>query len=286
MSEKANYAVTLMCSALEVSRSGYYASIDREPSKRARENAELVAEIRDVHRSSRGTYGSPRVHVELQARDFQVGRHRVARLMRDNAITARLKRPSRRTTDSEHTLSVAANHLERDFTVDGPDKAWVTDITYLWTQQGWLYLAVVLDLFSRRVIGWSMAEHLRTELVLGALKMALGQRLPSRDLTHHSDRGCQYASQAYRDVLAAHGIQCSMSRKGDCWDNAVAESFFGTLKTELVHRTRWLTRLAARTAVFEYIEVFYNRQRRHSYLGYLSPVDYENLLEPDFEQAA
>ena len=162
----------------------------------------------------------------------------------------------------------------------------MTDITYLWTQQGWLYLAVVIDLFSRRVIGWSMAEHLRTELVLRALSMALGQRAPGPDLTHHSDRGCQYASQAYREVLTAHGIRCSMSRKGDCWDNAVAESFFGTLKTELVHRTRWLTRLAARTAVFEYIEVFYNRRRRHSYLGYLSPVQYENRNEPDLEQAA
>ena len=272
--------------SLKISRSGYYASIGREPSKRAREDAELVREIQDIHRASRSTYGSPRVHIELEARDFQVGRHRVARLMRENGITAHFKRPFRCTTDSKHSLAVAENHLSRNFAVDGPDRAWVTDITYLWTAQGWLYLAVVLDLFSRRVIGWSMAEHLRTELVLGALNMALGQRAPSQDLMHHSDRGCQYASQAYRDALAAHGIECSMSRKGDCWDNAVAESFFGTLKTELVHRTRWATRLAARTAVFEYIEVFYNRLRRHSYLGYLSPVDYENLHQPDFEQAA
>ncbi len=181
---------------------------------------------------------------------------------------------------------MASNHLDRQFSVDTPDKAWVTDITYVWTEQGWLYLAVVMDLFSRRVVGWSMAEHLRTELVLGALHMALGQRVPSRDLTHHSDRGCQYASQAYRDVLAEHGIQCSMSRKANCWDNAVAESFFGTLKTELVHRTRWKTRLAARTAIFEYIEVFYNRQRRHSHLGYLSPVEYENLYESGLKKAA
>jgi len=275
-----------MCESLEISRSGYYASIGREPSQRARKNAELVREIQDIHRTNRGTYGSPRMHVELEARDFQVGRHRVARLMRENGITARLKRPFRRTTDSNHSLAVAENHLERNFTVEGPDRAWVTDITYLWTQQGWLYLAVVIDLFSRRVIGWSMADHLRTGLVLGALHMALGQRVPNRDLTHHSDRGCQYASQAYRDALAAHGIECSMSRKGDCWDNAVAESFFGTLKTELVYRTRWATRLEARTAVFEYIEVFYNRQRRHSYLGYISPVDYENLHQPDSEKAA
>jgi putative transposase len=278
--------VTLMCEALEVSRSGYYASIGRKPCNRAREDAVLVAEIQDIHRASRGTYGSPRVLVDLQARDFQVGRHRVARLMRENGITARFKRPFRRTTDSKHSLSVAENHLARNFAVDRPDKAWVTDITYLWTREGWLYLAVVLDLFSRRVIGWSMAEHLRTELVLRALRMALGQRAPGPDLTHHSDHGCQYASEAYRDVLDAHGIQCSMSRKGDCWDNAVVESFFGTLKTELVHRTRWLTRLAARTAVFEYIEVFYNRQRRHSYLGYLSPVDYERLHKLHREKAA
>jgi transposase InsO family protein len=275
-----------MCESLEISRSGFYASIGREPSKRAREDAALVREIQDIHRASRSTYGSPRVHIELEARDFQVGRHRVARLMRENGITARFKRPFRRTTDSKHSLAVAENHLSRDFAVDEPDRAWVTDITYLWTAQGWLYLAVVVDLFSRRVIGWSMAEHLRTELVLGALNMALGQRAPSQDLMHHSDRGCQYASNAYRDALAAHGIECSMSRKGDCWDNAVAESFFGTLKTELVHRTRWATRLAARTAVFEYIEVFYNRQRRHSYLGYLSPADYENLHRSDFEKAA
>lgn len=276
----------VMCKALEVSRSGYYASIGREPSKRAREDAQILEEIQDAYAESRGTYGSPRIHVELQARDFQVGRHRVARLMRENGITARFKRPFRRTTDSDHSLAVAANHLDRNFTVDGPDKAWVTDITYVWTEQGWLYLAIVLDLFSRRVVGWSMAEHLRTDLVLGALNMALGQRVPSSALIHHSDRGCQYASHAYRDILAKHGIQCSMSRKGNCWDNAVAESFFGTLKTELVHRTRWLTRLAARTAIFEYIEVFYNRKRRHSHLDYISPVNYETLHESGHELAA
>ena len=278
--------MTVMCEALEISRSGYYASLGREPSRRAKEDAELVAEIQEVHRASRGTYGSPRMHVELQAREFRVGRHRVARLMRENGITARFKRPFRRTTDSSHSLAVAPNHLDRNFTVDAPDKAWTTDITYVWTEQGWLYLAVVLDLFSRRVIGWSMAEHLRTELVLAALGMALGHRVPSHDLIHHSDRGCQYASHAYRDALATHGIKCSMSRKGNCWDNAVVESFFGTLKTELVHRTRWKTRLAARTAIFEYIEVFYNRKRRHSHLGYMSPVNYETLRDSGHEMAA
>lgn len=273
------YPVSLMCSALRVSRSGFYAWRRRQPSKRAREDARLAAEIRTVHQQARGTYGSPRVHFELQQRAFQVGRHRVARLMREQGLTARFKRRFRRTTDSKHNDPIAANRLNRQFDVEGPDRVWATDITYLWTDQGWLYLAVVLDLYSRRVVGWSMAEHLRSELVLGALEMALGQRAPRDGLLHHSDRGCQYASSAYREALSQADIVCSMSRKGDCWDNAVVESFFGTLKSELVHRRRFATRLAARTAVFEYIEVFYNRQRRHSYLGYLSPAEYEQRFE-------
>lgn len=273
------YPVSLMCSALRVSRSGFYAWRRRQPSRRAREDARLAAEIRTVHQQARGIYGSPRVHVELQQRAFQVGRHRVARLMREQGLTARFKRRFRRTTDSKHNDPIAANRLNRQFDVEGPDRVWATDITYLWTDQGWLYLAVVLDLYSRRVVGWSMAEHLRSELVLGALEMALGQRAPRDGLLHHSDRGCQYASSAYREALSQAGIVCSMSRKGDCWDNAVVESFFGTLKSELVHRRRFATRLAARTAVFEYIEVFYNRQRRHSYLGYLSPAEYEQRFE-------
>lgn len=273
------YPVSLMCSALRVSRSGFYAWRRRQPSKRAREDARLAAEIRTVHQQARGTYGSPRVHFELQQRAFQVGRHRVARLMREQGLTALFKRRFRHTTDSTHNDPIAANRLNRQFDVEGPDRVWATDITYLWTDQGWLYLAVVLDLYSRRVVGWSMAEHLRSELVLGALEMALGQRAPRDGLLHHSDRGCQYASSAYREALSQAGIVCSMSRKGDCWDNAVVESFFGTLKSELVHRRRFATRLAARTAVFEYIEVFYNRQRRHSYLGYLSPAEYEQRFE-------
>lgn len=273
------YPVSLMCSALRVSRSGFYAWRRRQPSRRAREDARLAAEIRTVHQQARGIYGSPRVHVELQQRAFQVGRHRVARLMREQGLTALFKRRFRRTTDSKHNDPIAANRLNRQFDVEGPDRVWATDITYLWTDQGWLYLAVVLDLYSRRVVGWSMAEHLRSELVLGALEMALGQRAPRDGLLHHSDRGCQYASSAYREALSQAGIVCSMSRKGDCWDNAVVESFFGTLKSELVHRRRFATRLAARTAVFEYIEVFYNRQRRHSYLGYLSPAEYEQRFE-------
>lgn len=273
------YPVSLMCSALRVSRSGFYAWRRRQPSRRAREDARLAAEIRTVHQQARGTYGSPRVHFELQQRAFQVGRHRVARLMREQGLTALFKRRFRRTTDSKHNDPIAANRLNRQFDVEGPDRVWATDITYLWTDQGWLYLAVVLDLYSRRVVGWSMAEHLRSELVLGALEMALGQRAPRDGLLHHSDRGCQYASSAYREALSQAGIVCSMSRKGDCWDNAVVESFFGTLKSELVHRRRFATRLAARTAVFEYIEVFYNRQRRHSYLGYLSPAEYEQRFE-------
>lgn len=277
------YPIAMMCRVLGVSRSGFYAWRHRKPSNRVQQTVRLVAEIRTVHKEARGTYGSPRVHIELQERNFQVGRNRVARLMREAGMTARYKRRFRRTTDSNHSDPIAANLLNRQFDIEGPNRVWGTDITYLWTGEGWLYLAVVLDLFSRRVIGWSMADHLRTELVQGALDMALGQRTPSTGLLHHSDRGCQYASNAYRKALAKEGIECSMSRKGDCWDNAVVESFFGTLKTELVHRKLWPTRLAARTAVFEYMEVFYNRKRRHSYLGYVSPAEFErrHLLETE-----
>ena len=270
------FPVSMMCSMLGISRSGFYAWRRRKPSKRARETVRLKAEIRAVHKEADGTYGSPRIHAELREREFRVGRNRVARLMREEGLTARFKRSFRRTTDSRHDKPIVDNSLARRFEVEAPNRVWATDITYLRTRQGWLYLAVVLDLFSRRVVGWSMANHLRTELVLGALEMALGQRAVDGSLLHHSDRGCQYASSAYREALSKAGIECSMSRKGDCWDNAVVESFFGTLKTELVHRRTWSTHLEARTAVFEYIEVFYNRKRRHSYLGYVSPADYEH----------
>jgi len=275
-----------MCRTLNVSSSGFHAWKKRAESNRAKDDQRLGTKIAAIHRQSRGTYGSPRIHQELIAQEVAIGRKRVARLMRERGITARLPRRYRRTTDSDHDLAVADNVLSRSFTVERPDRAWVTDITYIWTWEGWLYLAVVIDLFSRRVVGWSMTDHLRTELVLNALTMALGQRFPEGELVHHSDRGSQYASEVYREALRDHGIICSMSRKGDCWDNAVVESFFGTLKTELIHRRSWPSRREVRLAVAEYIEVFYNRQRRHSFLGYRSPAEFERMFEADTLLAA
>ena len=271
---------------LGVSRSGYYAWEGRPPSRRRRRNEELVERIREVHRGRRAAYGSPRVHRELAARGETASLNRVARVMRENGIQARRRRRFRKTTDSKHDLPVAENLLARNFRTEKPDQAWVADISYVWTEEGWLYLAVVLDLFSRRVIGWSMADHLRTELPLAALTMALGQRKPEEGMIHHSDRGCQYASHAYRDTLATAAITCSMSRKGDCWDNAVAESFFATFRAELSDHCLWATRDAARTAIHDFIERFYNRQRRHSYLGYVSPVEFETLAEKQVPVAA
>ncbi len=274
--EKDNFPVTLMCRVLEVSKSGYYAWRNRAPCKRAQDNELLATKIDEVHAESRGTYGSPRVHAELVAQGFTVGRNRIARIMREDGIIGRRKPRFRLTTDSDHKLPVAKNLLDRMFTVDEPDQAWVADVTYIWTQQGWLYLAVIIDLFSRRVVGWSMADHMRTELVLDALKAALGSRLPSQaGLLFHSDRGSQYASDAYQEALDDHDITCSMSRRGNCWDNAVAESFFSTLKTELVHNVIFLTRDSARNAIAEWMEIFYNGKRRHSSLGYATPLEAE-----------
>lgn len=264
-----------MCKLLGVSPSGFYAWRERPPSARGIANQELVREIRKIHLQSRGTYGSPRVHAELRSRGRPVGANRVARLMRENGVTARFKRRWKRTTDSRHSLPIAPNDLDRNFSVEEPNSIWVTDITYIWTLEGWLYLAVVEDLFSRRIVGWSMADHMRTELVLGALDMAIGNRLPEGALMHHSDRGSQYASFTYQKRLEEKGITCSMSRRANCLDNAVVESFFGTLKQELVHRRTWISRRQARSAIHEYIEVFYNRWRRHSTLGQVCPAEYE-----------
>jgi putative transposase len=273
--EKAIFSLAMMCKQVGVSRSGYYAWKKRTPSKRQKQNKELLMHIEQAHKESHGTYGSPRVLKDIKELGFVVGRNRVARLMHAHGITGQAPPRFRRTTDSKHTLPIADNVLERKFEVDGPDKVWAADITYIRTWEGWLYLAVVIDLFSRRVVGWSMATHLRTDLILDALKMALGRRLPGPGMLHHSDRGSQYASHNYRNTLKAHGITCSMSRKGNCWDNAVVESFFGTLKTELIYRRPWPSIKMARTGVAEYIEVFYNRKRRHSYVGYVSPVEFE-----------
>jgi putative transposase len=267
----------MMCNALDVSRSGYYAWSKRPPSSRSQEDQQLCEKIQEIHQNSRQSYGSPRIHHSLLAAGFKIGRQRVIRLMGDLGISARTKRRFVKTTDSEHSLPVAENVLSRNFTTGEPDQAWVADITYIPTAEGWLYLAVILDLFSRRVIGWSMDNNMRTELVANALNSALGQRIPSIDgLVFHSDRGSQYASHDYRNKLKASGITCSMSRRGNCWDNAVAESFFGTIKTELIHRQNFSSQLEARTVIAEWIEVFYNRKRIHSSTGYLTPVEFEN----------
>lgn len=273
MAEKANYPVALMCRVLGVSRSGLYAWQRRAPSARAEFDDELGRRIRVSHETSRGTYGSPRVHRDLERQGVRVGRKRVERLMRREGLRGRVRRRFRRTTDSNHALPVAMNVLNRRFSVDAPDRVWAGDITYVRTAGGWGYLAVILDLHSRLVVGWALADHMRTELVESALGSALNKRKPSQDLLHHSDRGSQYASASYRGKLEAHGIEVSMSRRGDCWDNAVVESFFGTLKQELIHPARWIDLAEARAAIHEYVEVFYNRQRLHSSLGYQTPSE-------------
>ena len=277
-----------LCRALSVSRSGYYAWQKRAPSRRGARDGELLAQIKEAHARSRRTYGSPRIHAELRARGTCCSRKRVARLMRTACLSARRPRRAARTTDSRHALPVAPNLLGRDFTAAAPDRRWAADITYVPTAEGWLYLAVILDLFSRRVVGHACAATLATALVAEALALACGRRSPAAGLLHHSDRGSQYASGEYRSRLAEVGAQASMSRRGGCYDNAAVESFFGTLKTELTHRRRYATRAEARAEIFEYVEVFYNRERRHSALGYLSPAEYEaqHAAAPTLPQAA
>jgi putative transposase len=264
-----------MCRVLEVSRSGLYVWRRRRLAPRVRRDAELRSRIRVIHAASRSTYGSPRVQAQLRRDDVRVGKARVERLMREVGLRGKVRRRFKRTTDSEHVLPLAPNTLDRQFAVQEPDRVWASDITYLEVASGFAYLAVIVDLFSRRVVGWAMAEHQRTELVEEALDTALGSRAPAPNLLHHSDRGCQYASRSYREKLASRGIQASMSRRGDCYDNAVVESFFGTLKQELARDARWKTQAEARAAIHEYIEVFYNRRRLHSSLGYRSPAELE-----------
>jgi putative transposase len=272
--EKANYPVALMCRVLEVSRSGFYASTAKvRPTPRESADAELVDEIRRIHEASRGTYGRPRVLAQLHRDGHEVGKGRVARLMNSNGIKGRVRRKYRSTTDSNHQRPVAPNLLNREFTAETPDSAWCADITQFATASGSIYLAVVLDLATRLVVGWSMASHMRTELVESALANALSWRAPAATLVHHSDRGSQYASDSYQRLLERHGITSSMSRKGDCWDNAAMESFFGTLKQEWAHHHWWRGLLDARASVHDYIEVFYNRQRLHSSLGYRTPEE-------------
>ena len=273
--EKAMYPVRMLCRTLVVSAAGFYAWCRRGVSQRAREDAALKVEIRAAHAASNKTYGSPRIHEELKAEGRHVGRKRVARLMQEEGLEGQRKRRFRVTTDSRHSYPVAPNALNRDFTVSAPNKVWVADITYIWTREGWVYLAAILDLFSRRVVGWSADSYIDRTLAIDALGMALRTRRPEAGLILHSDRGIQYASGDYQKLLREHGITCSMSRKGDCWDNAVAESFFSTLKAELVYRTDFVSRRQAYALLFEYIEAFYNGRRRHSAIGYVSPVQHE-----------
>lgn len=268
-----------MCRNLNVSKAGYYAWRGRAESQRSLCDADLLKEIVALHEQSRKTYGSPRIHAELKARGTAVSRKRVARLMRENAIRGKKARRFITTTNSKHSFAVSKNVLNRCFSVDKPDHAWVSDITYFSTRQGWLYLAVVIDLFSRRVIGWSMSNRIDVALVIDALSMALSQRRTVGGTLVHTDRGSQYASTDYRRFLETHGLTPSMSRKGDCWDNAVAESFFATLKSELAKGVIWQTRDEARVAIFQYIEAWYNRYRRHSTIGYVSPVQFEECRE-------
>lgn len=269
------YPIRLMCRALTVSAAGYYAWRTRPESPRSADTRILLSAIRVIHQESRETYGSPSIWDALIKQGHGVGEHRVAQLMRQHGIRAKTVKKWRATTQSHHRFPVAANTLNRQFTVEYPNRVWAGDITYIWTAEGWLYLAVVLDLYSRAVIGWAMGARLTVELAEQALTMALANRTPTAGLLHHSDRGSQYAAARYQQVLATHGITTSMSRTGNCWDNACVESFFGTLKRELVYHRHYATREDATQDIFEYIEVFYNRKRRHSTLGYDSPAEYE-----------
>ena len=266
----------LACEVLEVSRSGYYAWRDRPASSQSLRRAELAGKIRQVHDDNRRVYGSPRIFKALTVAGEAVCQNTVAKVMRAEGLRAKVKRTFvPRTTDSTHAQPIASNVLDRQFAADAPNRKWAGDITYIPTDEGWLYLAGVIDLHSRRIVGWSMTDHMQTDLVADALAMALARRRPGPGLLHHSDRGVQYASDAYQELLQEHGIQVSMSGKGDCWDNAVMESFWATLKTELVHHEHYSTREQARLSIFEYIEVFYNRKRLHSSLGYVSPEAFE-----------
>jgi putative transposase len=282
--EKAHHPVALLCRVLQVSTSGFYAWLGRGASARARADANLSGQIRAIHAESRGTYGAPRVHAELRGSGTRVARKRVARLMRVGGLAGCRPRPVRRTTVTDQAAE-APDLVRRDFAAATPNRLWLADITYVPTREGWLYLAVILDAFSRRVVGWALADHLRTELATAALRMALLARRPEPGLVHHSDRGCQYTARAYADLLGWHGIAQSLGRPGTCWDNAVAESFFATLKTELLDRRPRPTRRQARTAIFDFIEGFYNRRRRHSTLGYLSPAVFEAAYHSEAQAA-
>lgn len=268
-----------MCHVFNVSRSGHYAWLKQPESSRKSQNRVLLEEIRKVYKVSRGTYGSPRVTRALNNKGIVCGRNRVARLMRENGIAAKTKRKYKATTNSKHSYPVAKNLVNQNFSTNRPNQVWVADITYIPTDEGWLYLAAVEDLFQRKIVGWAMDSTMTRKLVLDALRQAVRRYRPSSGLIHHSDRGSQYASSEYQRALQDYKMLSSMSRKGNCYDNACMESFFGTLKRELIYGNRFRTRAEARQAIFEYIEVFYNRIRLHSALGYMSPLEYEQAYK-------
>ena len=268
-----------MCDTLQVSRSGFYAWMNRAPSARHQRQESLTTQIRQAYHASRCLYGSPRVHAELLERGIRVCLNTVAKLMKQAQIRSKIKRRFVvRTTDSNHVYPIAANVLDRQFAAAGPGQKWCCDITYIPTDRGWLYLAAVMDLCSRKIVGWSMADHLRASLCADALKMALDRQCPQAGLLHHSDRGIQYACEEYQQLLETEGITVSMSRSGNCYDNAAMESFFKTLKVELIYQTHFAGEPEARSTIFEYIEIYYNRQRRHSAIGYQSPEAFEASL--------
>jgi putative transposase len=273
--QRKEFPLPAMCDALAVSVSGYRAwERGGSPMRKRLTDPQLLAFIQAIHKELKGAYGSPRMVRELRGRGIPASKPRVERLMRENDIRGRHKRRYKATTDSKHKLPIAENLLDRNFAPAAPNQAWSSDITYVWTDEGWLYLAVVLDLFNREVVGWSIKSRMTADIVTDALTMAWFRRRPAPGLIHHSDRGSQYASHAHRDKLTEYGMRCSMSRKANCWDNAPAESFFNSLKNERVHGARYTTREEAIIDLFEYIEIFYNRSRRHSTLGYQSPVQF------------
>lgn len=273
---KKEFSIEKMAKVLDVSRSGYYDFLGRGKSERELENERLKEKINKIHESSRRVYGSPRIYRELKNQGEKCSRKRVAKLMREEKIQAKMRKRWKKTTCANEKAEPSANHLNQNFIVEEPDKVWASDITYVWTQEGWLYVAIVMDLFSRKIVGLSMGERLQTELVSKALKQAIFCRGVTDGLMHHSDRGCQYTSKAFKELTERHGIKLSMSGKGHCYDNAVVESFFHTLKTEHTNFYKYRIREEAKSSIFEYIEVFYNRQRSHSTIGYLSPEEFEN----------
>jgi len=273
--KKADLSIARKCALFGVSSSGFYAWKQRKPSQRQLDDMVLLAHIRSQFHTSHETYGSPRMHVELQEDGLAIGRHRVARLMRENSLKALQKRRFKKTTDSDHGGPVAANILDQDFSAEQPDRKWAADISYIWTAEGWLYLAIVVDLFSRRIVGWATSDRMKKDLALTAMKRALALRQPPRGILHHSDRGSQYCSGDYQKLLADHGILPSMSGKGNCYDNAMVETVFKTIKSELIWRAIWQSRAETKIALGRYIDGFYNPVRRHSALGYKSPCRFE-----------